>query len=468
MQIIKYIIIFLTTAIFLGSCVKEEYNNDISAKIQFSTDTIFFDTVFTDVGSTTAYLTIRNPYDEFLNINSIALGRGSSSQYRINVNGQSSDLVRNIELAPHDSLYILVEVTINPNADNAPFVVQDSIICNINGDIQDVKLMAWGQNAHYIDGRYNGHIQTTTWTADKPYLIYNSMMVDKNHILTIEAGTKIYLHKSSYIIAAGKLDIKGTFENPVIIQGDRLEESYQDIPGQWGNIILADQSGTHNIKWAEIKNGIIGIQLGGLTGGKSPKLVIENSKIENMNYAGIFSLSSTIDAKNILVSNSGFYGMALLAGGDYQFKHCTFANYWNHSQRTESTVVISNNFTNSEGQFVGDLIRADFGNCIIYGDKENEVLFSDEGTVDFNYTFTNSLIRVNEDLDINNKHFINVIKNEDPDFINPSDLIFMLNTSSPAINVGDLTIGEDASIDLNGNSHIIDAKPDLGAYEWVE
>ena len=468
MQIIKYILVFLSLAIFLGSCVKEEFNEDLSAEIEFSTDSIFFDTVFTDVGSTTAYLTIRNPYDKFLTINSIALGRGSLSQYRINVNGESSDLVRNIELAPKDSLYVLVEVTINPNAKNAPFVVQDSLVCNINGEIQDVKLMAWGQNAHYIDGRYNGHIQTTTWTADKPYLIYNSMMVDENHTLTVEAGTKIYLHKSSYIIAAGQLDIKGTYENPVIIQGDRLEESYQNIPGQWGNIILADESGTHNIKWAEIRNGIIGIQLGGLSGGETPKLIIENSKIENMNYAGIFSLASTIDAKNILVSNSGFYGMALLAGGDYQFKHCTFANYWSHTQRTESTVVISNNFTNSEGQFVGDLTRANFGNCIIYGDKENELLLSDEGSVDFNYTFTNSLIRVNEDFDINNEHFVNVIKNENPDFVNPFDLVFILNTLSPAINVGELSIAQDAVIDLNGNSHILDAMPDLGAYEWVE
>ena len=197
MRIQKYILLILSLTIFFGSCVKEEYNDDSLATIAFSTDSIFFDTVFTDVGSTTAYLTIHNPYDDFLKINSIGLGKGSSSQYRINVNGQSADMVRDIELGPKDSLYVLVEVTINPNADNAPFVVQDSLVCNINGKVQDVKLMAWGQNAHYIDGRYNGHIQTTTWTADKPYLIYNSMMVDSLQTLTIEKGTKIYLHKDS-------------------------------------------------------------------------------------------------------------------------------------------------------------------------------------------------------------------------------------------------------------------------------
>ncbi len=468
MRIQIYILVILSFTILLGSCVKEEYNDDSSASITFSTDSIFFDTVFTDVGSTTAYLTIHNPYDEFLKINSIGLGKGSSSQYRINVNGQSADLVRDIELGPKDSLYVLVEVTINPNSDNAPFVVQDSLVCNINGKVQDVKLMAWGQNAHYIDGRYNGHIQTTTWTADKPYLIYNSMMVDSLQTLTIEKGTKIYLHKDSYIIAKGQLDIQGTYDEPVLIQGDRLEQSYQDIPGQWGNIILSDGSGTHNIKWAEIRNGVIGIQLGGLTGAATPILNIENSKIENMNYAGLFSLASTIVAKNTLVSNCGFYGMALLAGGVYEFQHCTFANYWNYAQRTEPTVIVSNNFTTSEGQYVGDLLQADFGNCIIYGDKDNELLLSNETSVAFNYFFEKSLIKVDEDFSLEDEHFVDVIKNIDPNFVSTYALDFQLDTLSPAKDVGKLSIGQTAVIDLNNNSHIADGLPDFGAYERVE
>lgn len=469
MNIGKYILIFLSLVILLGSCIKEEHNTDTSASIIFSTDTIFFDTVFTDVGSTTAYLTIHNPYDEILTINSIGLGKGSSSQYRINVNGQRSDLARDIELLPKDSLYVLIEVTIKPDAENAPFVVQDSIVCNINGQKQDVKLLAWGQNAHYIDGRYNGHIQTQTWTADKPYLIYNSMQIDSLQTLTIDKGVEVYLHKDSYIIAKGQLDIQGTFDEPVIIQGDRLEQSYQDIPGQWGNIILADGSGLHKIKWAEIRNGIIGIQVGSLSAPNKPALIIENSKIENMNYAGLFALTSTIQAKNCLVSNCGFYNMAILAGGSYEFQHCTFANYWNYAQRSEPSVIISNNFTNSEGQQVKfDLIQANFSNCIIYGDKNNELILSNEASVLFNYFFENSLIKVDEDFDISSANFESVIKNADPNFVDRYTLDFQLDTLSPAKDIGKLSIGQSAEIDLNNNSHITDGLPDLGAYERQE
>jgi len=464
----KYILILSAIFLLLNSCIKEDYNDDIEAKLSFSTDSIFFDTVFTSVGSTTAYLIIHNPYDKFLKINSIALGKGSASQYRINVNGKSSDLVRDINIAPKDSLFVLVEVSIHPNAKDAPFVVQDSLVCNVNGKIQDVKLMAWGQNAHYIDGRYNGHIQTTVWTADKPYLIYNSMMIDSLQTLTIEEGTRIYLHKDSYIIAKGQLNIRGSFDNPVIIQGDRLEQSYQNIPGQWGNLILADGSGTHNIKWTELKNGIIGIQLGGLSGGVTPTLNIENSKIENMNYAGLFSLASSINAKNLLVSNCGFYGMALLAGGNYQFLQCSFVNYWNYAQRTEPSVIVSNNFSTAEGQYIGDLVRADFGNCIIYGDKDNELILSNNQAVEFNFLFENSLIKVDDDFDTSGEQFVDIIKNKDPNFVNVSELNFQIDTLSPAKDVGKLSIGQNAEFDLNNNSHTSDGKPDLGAYERLE
>lgn len=467
MRFLKPIIVSFAFLFFLNSCIKEELNNDANAVVQFSTDTIFFDTVFTDVGSTTAYLTIHNPYNNILKINSIALGKGSLSAFRINVNGQGSDMVRDIELGPKDSLYVMVEVTIRPDAVNAPFVVQDSIVCNINGKKQDVKLMAWGQNAHYIDGRYNGIIQTQTWTADKPYLIYNSMMVDSLQTLIIEKGVKIYLHKNSYIIAKGQLDIRGTADEPVVIQGDRLETSYQDTPGQWGNIILADGSGTHSIKWAEIRNGIIGIQLGSLSASEKPALLIENTKIQNMNYAGLFSLASTIVAKNCLVSNCGFYTMALLAGGAYQFQQCTFVNYWNYAQRTEPAVVVSNNFTTSEGQFVGDLIQADFSNCIIYGDKDNELLLSNDESVAFNYLFENSLIKISENTDTDNAHFVDIIKNEYPNFISAYHSNFQLDTLSPAINVGKVSVAQSAEFDLNNQSHLLDSYPDLGAYERV-
>ncbi len=466
-HIIKYLLA-LCLVIVAFSCMKEEFNTSPDARLTFSTDTIFFDTVFTNVGSTTAYLQIYNPYDENIKINSIGLGMGDMSPYRMNVNGLSGSKVKDVELAPKDSLFVLVEVTINPNNINAPFVVQDSIVCNINGAMQDIKLMAWGQNAHYIDGRYNGIVQTETWTDDKPYLIYNSMLVDSLHTLTIKEGTKVYLHKGAHFMVKGTLDIQGTYENPVIIQGDRLEENYQDIPGQWGNIILADGSGDHKVEWAVVKNGVIGFQVGSTDALDSPTLTLKNTKIQNMDYAGIFAMASTIKAQSCLISNAGTYLTALLVGGKYNFKQCTFANYWTHARRSEPSVIISDNFITQDGTFVGTMEQANFSNCIIYGDTENEIGISSLGETDLSYHFKNTLYKKSDNFIINTDSFENCIKNKDPKFIDQYGYKFELDTLSPAKDRGDIQVAQDAGFDLNNQSYLEDLLPDLGAYECQE
>jgi len=450
---------------FLFNCTKDDPN--LSSPIEelyFSTDTVFFDTVFTDIGSTTQYLSLRNTSDKEIVINTISLGASSSSLFRMNVDGISGKSVKNISLAPKDSLFILVEITINPNDKNTPFVVKDSIVLNIDGYKKNVKLMAWGQNAHYIDGRYNGHIRTTRWTADKPYLIYNSMQIDSLQTLTIEEGTQIYLHKGSYIIAKGSLQIEGTYENPVVIQGDRLEQHYKDIPGQWGNIILANGSGTHNIDWCVIKNGIIGFQLGALNIETKPILNIHHSIIKNMNYAGIFSLASTVNADNCLIADCGFYNLALLVGGSYNFTHCTIANYWKYAKRTESAVVVSNNFISNGQQFVGPLVNADFANTIIYGDQDDELLISKVSGTDFNFSFKNCLLKV-KNTKTTSSEFQNVIINKDPLFLLKEDKRYLLTKDSPAKDKADVEISKIYDIDLLNYSHTSDDKSDIGAYE---
>jgi hypothetical protein len=79
-------------------------------------------------------------------------------------------------------------------------------------------------------------VRTSTWINDKPYLIRDYLIVDSLEILTIEEGVRIHMHRDALFIVKGSLRVRGTLENPVSIQGDRLEYLYRDIPGQWGLI----------------------------------------------------------------------------------------------------------------------------------------------------------------------------------------------------------------------------------------
>ncbi|HQG37853.1 MAG TPA: hypothetical protein PLK15_01875, partial [Chitinophagales bacterium] len=135
--------------------------------ISISTDTLSFDTLFSTLGSTTRFFTLRNTTKQPIKISDIRLAGGSSSRYRINVDGDSGVLFKNVEIPAKDSLYVFVEVTVNPTAVNLPFLVEDSIQFITNGNFQQVQLQSYGQNAHFFNG---DSIETNTvWNDDLPY-----------------------------------------------------------------------------------------------------------------------------------------------------------------------------------------------------------------------------------------------------------------------------------------------------------
>ena len=253
--------IIILTLGYLYSCEDERYLSSSDAKLRFSVDTVMFDTVFTTLGSTTQNLKIYNPYNQKVLISSIKLSKGEASNFRLNINGFAGNEIHDLEIAPFDSIYIFVEVTIDPNGQNLPLVVKDSIVFETNLNRQDVDLVAWGQDFKLIKQQ---RLKSTTWTNEKPYLVYNDAFVDSNETLTIEQGTKIYFHKDAGLHVKGRIVAKGSVQYPIIFQGDRLEDVYANVPDQWSQILLYSGSKNNEFLNVEIKNARIGLQIGNI------------------------------------------------------------------------------------------------------------------------------------------------------------------------------------------------------------
>jgi len=464
MRFIK-LIFLLVFSLAIFSCQKENFYNSSNAELVFSTDTIMFDTIFTNIGSSTQSFTVHNPYNKTVNISSISLAGSNNSVYRLNIDGYSGNELHNIELKAKDSLYIFAEVTIDPNNSNLPLVIKDSIIFTTNNNKQYVNLISWGQDVYLINGEI---IQTQTWQNDKPYLIYNSMLVDTNSLLTIESGARLYFHNKSRLYVAGTLIANGTLDEPILFSGDRIEEQYSDIPGQWDGIWFMSGSKNNILSYSVINNAIIGIQVDTFTNITKPTLDISNTRIENMTSAGIYAQGSTIKAYNCLISNCGQYAIALTLGGDYEFNHCTIANYWNYSTRSTPSLLINNYYTDINNNIqLRPLNNATFGNCIIYGNKENEIVLDNDSNTNFNFKFDHCLIKTNIQTE-NANNFENIIKNITPNFISKFGSDYQLDTLSVAKDYGKIEIGELFPIDINGNSRISDNGPDLGSFERIE
>jgi hypothetical protein len=170
-------------------CKKESFTNSSESKLIIGNDSLQFDTVFTTAGSVTQYFLIKNENKQKINISNVQLMGGAASAFKMNVDGSEGTQFNNIEIAGNDSMYVFVRVNINPNANNQPFVIRDSIKLQWNGNTSYKQLEAWGQNAHYIRSTIlQGNVN---WTKDKPYVILGGMIVDTNAVLTIQQGTRI-------------------------------------------------------------------------------------------------------------------------------------------------------------------------------------------------------------------------------------------------------------------------------------
>ncbi|HRS53239.1 MAG TPA: choice-of-anchor Q domain-containing protein [Bacteroidales bacterium] len=456
------------------SCRKEDdYLTDTSVKLCFSSDSITFDTVFTTIGSTTKLLKVYNNEKKPILISYIKLAGGKSSNFRINVDGISGTEFQNVEIKAKDSLWIFVRVTVDPGNQNTPFIITDSIIFNINQNIQNVKLSAWGQDAYYhtpnvfINGLppFSYASCKTSWPNDKPHVIYGYLVIDTDSTLVIKEGTKIHLYKNSviWVYNGGSIKVKGTKNNPVIFQGTRLENYYSNIPGQWGKIWLSAGSKNNIINYAIIKNGTIGIQADTIGSTIFPTLTLTNSIIMNMSATALWGQGSYIRSYNSVFANCGLYSAVISIGGNYEFKHCTFANFWNYNMRNTPTLLINNYYKDYLGNYqVRNLENAYFGNCIIYGNNTNEIILDKfSSTSVFNYSFVNCLIRTTENVTDTN-YFKSIINNQDPLFVNYQANDYRLTANSPAVNAGkQLYIYQD----ILGNYR--DIAPDIGAYEYL-
>lgn len=458
------------------SCEEDRINSDPSLKLEFSVDTLSYDTIFTDLGSTTKQLKIYNRSANKLQISSIKLSEGL---FKLNVDGVKSNNLSDVIINAHDSMIVFVQVYINPKDTNIPFLVKDSIMCYTNGNEQKILLTAYGRRAI----RWDRHIvaQDTTLTSYMPFLISDTLFVPQGVTLTILEGSNLFFRKEAVLLVEGKLIAQGTFENPVIFRGDRSDYmntipplSYDKASEQWGGIRFKNGSIDNVLMNTDVRNTTFGIIVDSTTC-DNQVLLIENSKIRNSSGNLLTMNNAKLEVNNSLLYNAGAFILEL-NGGDYKFNHCTIANYYLFSWGTRTQAIAV--FKNSVG-ITPCAFNALFNNTIIYGGYNNELTYDRDshGEAPFNYLYKNCLLRLlTSNID---EHYNNCLFNGDPKFIytersneekqtDPYNYDFHIKAGSAAIGKGNQETAIKFPIDLDGISRLSDGSYDIGAYEFVE
>ena len=411
------------TALPLG-CTPEEYADERTVKLDFSADTVSFDTVFTTMGTATRQLKVYNRSTHDIELSSVTLKHGRHSRFRLNVDGDTSMVARHVELQGGDSIFIFIEACIDPNESTAPFLRTDSIVF---GNGQCVPLQAYGRNAVYHrlapgDSSWFCRIDCAAWDNSRPHVFLSPAAVMEGNTLTLRAGDELYFGDGAMLIidSAATLDARGTAERPILFTSLRQEEWYRHLPGQWLFIWLYNFSTGNVIDHAVIENGTAGLRCY-----PGSQATVSNTVVRQMSDAGLVGQNATASVHNMLVYDC-YSALALIGGGEYSFSQSTFADYWNYIGKSRDTaaVIISNHYYLPDGSYTGaDMRRADFTNCIVYGNHRNEVAVSTRPPFAMSYSFTRCLVRGGE-------------WDADPLFTSVENDDYSLQEDSPAAGIG--------------------------------
>jgi len=481
-----------------------------SSELRFSRDTVYLDTVFTNISSATYTLKVYNKSDDPISIPSIYLENGETSNFRLNVDGMAGKSFDAVELLPKDSMYVFVETTADIQqltSSNTQFLYEDKIHFS---DVGAVTLMTLVQDAVFLypekddqgiketipigidevgnsiglEGFYLDDNELI-FTNEKPYVVYGYMGVPSGKTVTFEAGARVHFHKNSGIIVANDatMIVDGTAssdpekrEGEVIFEGDRLEALYDYIPGQWGAIWLTAGSTQHQFNHATIKNATVGILMDFNDETNSPTLTLENTQIHNSSAFNLWGKTANIYVENSVFGNAGQSSFAGTIGGKYNFKHCTFANYWTKGFRTTPAVLLNDYAQLADGSnFIEPLTEATFENCIIEGNQLVEFFVEQEGSDAVNFYIdhtalqfesSNTAIVNNPFFDWDDSRYYNqIIRNGNPAFVLAEDNDMRITQHSDFLAKGAASIGASIPADLAGNART--SPPDLGAYQHV-
>lgn len=373
---------FLMVSLF--ACRKQTVFTNDAVSLRFSTDTVFFDTIFSQSlnnpslpRSVTLQVRVTNTSASAVKTN-IGVAGNPNGLFTLNVDGRSGNSFTDVEILGNDSIYIFVQANINQVNTNTPFIVTDKIVFNTNGNIQEVALVAWAQDAHYYQNQIlDCSAGNLFWAADKPHVIYDSILVAKGCTLTIDAGAKIHSFVQSAILVQGTLIVNGTPDNPVVFEGSRLDDDYKQVAGQWIGIRFLPGSVNNRITGAVIKNGYIGVEVDSLPANGNPNLIIEQSKIFNMTAVGMLNYSASVTATNNLVYNCGLFSFVGELGGNYQLTHNTFVMPGGSAGRRDPGVFLSNSpYRDVQGNVFQFPLQFNVVNNIITGPLEEEFLFN--------------------------------------------------------------------------------------------
>lgn len=450
---------------WMGSCITDGFTTSSSDVLTFSADTVDFDTVFTDLGTPTARLKVYNKAKKSVMISSIRCA-SPDSYFTLNVDGVSGFTFQDVEIRGGDSIFIFIECYIPEQEKNTPQLVEDDLVFVTNGVTQKVLLQAYGQNVTRLR---NVTLESdAVFTAERPYVVFDTLTVAKNAVLRVEPGANLLFHDGAKLKVEGRIEAIGAPGEIINMRGDRLDNvlpdvGYDILAGQWAGVEIAAESFDNRLEYVDMRSTKSGLVVDSCADLSRQKLTLVNSWLHNSQTTTLRSSYAKVDAYGCIFSEAAD-AVVDLKGGEHNFVQCTLSNYYLFVVPTVPLLWLEHCMPEELADNpTMPLMKANFRNCIFYGMPDD--LNIDDLTGSEVYLQYCSLKSAGSD----DANFQNCLWDTDPLFLTVrTDYYFNYHVEegSPEIGAGNPAfITEETMVDMDGVSRLSGGNPTIGAFE---
>ena len=485
----KFLLPILLALLVVACSDYETFSDNPSFRLSFSQDTVAFDTLISTIPSSTKTLYVFNNNGNGMRISTIQLEGGAESRFRVNVDGRylTDGIWHDFELLKHDSLFVRIEMTPPEVGSNEPLYFTDKLHFLLeNGAMQTVVLTGGAIDAYIMKEGLMVEADETLLT-DKPYVIYDSLVVKPDATLTLTEGTTLMFHDNAALHVYGKLIVQGSIEKPVVLRGDRLDHMfdylrYDNTPSRWEGIVIHRGSFGNSLFQCDLHSSCFGIIVEDteqtIPDETKPSVTLDCCILHNIGGDGLQLNNCVSKVTNTQISNTLGHTVSI-NGGLHTFIYSTLAQFYPFTANRGDGLHLA---SSKDGEEYGLLRKAHFINCVITGYGEDVIMgenIPQDGSLDylFHHCFLNTPAVDDEE------HFVGCIfdrdkkKNEEEKLVRQENFVlfdtenfiydFTPKDSSLIRSLADKDYEGLPTIDRKGVSRLDDEGPDAGCYEYV-
>jgi hypothetical protein len=467
----------------------ESFSDNPNFRLSFSEDTIAFDTLVSTIPSSTKTLYAFNNNGDGMRISTIQLEGGASSHFRVNVDGRflPEGTWHDFEVLKHDSLVVRIEMTPPEAGSNEPRYFTDKLHFLLENGARQTVVLTGGSIDAYIMKEGLMVASDETLLTDKPYVIYDSLVVKPGATLTLTEGTTLMFHDKAALHVYGKLLVQGSIEKPVVLRGDRMDHMfdylrYDNTPSRWEGIIIHRDSYGSHLYQCDLHSSRFGIICEDTEEVKpnesKPSVTLDCCILHNIGGDGLQLNNCVSSVTNTQISNTLGHTVSI-NGGTHTFVYCTLAQFYPFTAARGDALHMA---SSEDGSEFGLLRKAHFINCVITGYGLDVIMgeyIPQDGSCDylFHHCFLNTP-PVDED-----ECFVDCIydrdkKSDEEDKLVRQDNFLLFDAENfiydftPMAESKIRTLADPSyqglpTFDRRGVSRLSDEAPDAGCYEYV-